>query len=230
MTDIVDRLRAEGKDALAKHASLGMYGLCSDAADEIERLRSSLADAFSAYFQTNDGTKAAPTEVFASETDWPILSRAVDEMNRRNAEFNAAQAVGRAVCEQAQAEIAKTEGDPSLTQVLSLAQSIQAGMSKQGFTSGPWFVGEYEEHGGYDCMTGAVTVGPVVLDGHTYGQGRCTEISDASKARMMADARLISAAPDLLEALERLMDSRIDESVAVEQARAAIAKAKGGEA
>ena len=39
MTDIVERLRSEGSDALAKHYSLGMYQLCSDAADEIERLR-----------------------------------------------------------------------------------------------------------------------------------------------------------------------------------------------
>lgn len=39
MTDIVDRLRAEGADAMHKHLSLGMHGLCADAANEIERLR-----------------------------------------------------------------------------------------------------------------------------------------------------------------------------------------------
>ena len=39
MTDIVERLRAEGSNALARHYSLGMHHLCSDAADEIERLR-----------------------------------------------------------------------------------------------------------------------------------------------------------------------------------------------
>lgn len=39
MTDIVKRLRDQGKDAFAKHYSLGMFQLCSDAVDEIERLR-----------------------------------------------------------------------------------------------------------------------------------------------------------------------------------------------
>jgi hypothetical protein len=37
--DIVARLRSEGSDAFAKHYSLGMWKLCADAADEIERLR-----------------------------------------------------------------------------------------------------------------------------------------------------------------------------------------------
>jgi hypothetical protein len=39
VSDIVQRLRDQGKDAFAKHYSLGMFKLCDEAADEIERLR-----------------------------------------------------------------------------------------------------------------------------------------------------------------------------------------------
>lgn len=41
MSDLVERLRREGADAFHKHYSLGMWKLCAEAADEIERLRSS---------------------------------------------------------------------------------------------------------------------------------------------------------------------------------------------
>jgi len=44
MTDIVERLRDQGKDAFAKHYSLGMFKLCADGADEIERLRKGIQD------------------------------------------------------------------------------------------------------------------------------------------------------------------------------------------
>jgi len=37
--DIVLRLRREGENAFRKHHSLGMHKLCSEAADEIARLR-----------------------------------------------------------------------------------------------------------------------------------------------------------------------------------------------
>lgn len=40
--DIVQRLREQGKDAFATHYSLGMFKLCVEAADEIERLRKAL--------------------------------------------------------------------------------------------------------------------------------------------------------------------------------------------
>lgn len=46
MADIVERLRNEGRDAMAKHLSLGMHTLCSEAADEIERLRDELDKTF----------------------------------------------------------------------------------------------------------------------------------------------------------------------------------------
>lgn len=39
MGDIVQRLRDQGKDAFAKHYSLGMFKLCDEAATEIEHLR-----------------------------------------------------------------------------------------------------------------------------------------------------------------------------------------------
>lgn len=72
-------------------------------------------------------------------------------------------------------------------------------MSKH--TPGPWVVGEWSETLGYDCMTAGVRVGPVVLDGADYGQRRCQPIQPEDKTRLLADARLIAAAPDLLAAL-----------------------------
>ena len=70
-------------------------------------------------------------------------------------------------------------------------------------TPGPWRVGEFNEHLGYDCMTGGVRAGPAFLDGSDYGQKRCAEIDQEAKARMLADAALIAAAPKMLAALQR---------------------------
>lgn len=39
MDDIVARLRREGENAMRKHLSMGMHGLCAEAAHEIERCR-----------------------------------------------------------------------------------------------------------------------------------------------------------------------------------------------
>lgn len=39
MTDIIERLRREGTDAFHKRYSLGMWKLCMEAANEIERLQ-----------------------------------------------------------------------------------------------------------------------------------------------------------------------------------------------
>lgn len=72
-------------------------------------------------------------------------------------------------------------------------------MSKQ--TPGPWVVGEFSDFLGYDCMTAGVRAGPACLDGADYGQKRVAPITDAQKERMMADAYLIAAAPDFLEAV-----------------------------
>jgi hypothetical protein len=70
-------------------------------------------------------------------------------------------------------------------------------------TPGPWVLGEYDEHMGYDCMTGGVRAGPVVLDGFDYGQRTCADIEPVALERMIADAHLIAAAPDLLKAARR---------------------------
>lgn len=45
-SDIVERLRAEGADAMSKHLSMGMWKLCDEAAAEITRLRAALDEAF----------------------------------------------------------------------------------------------------------------------------------------------------------------------------------------
>lgn len=95
-----------------------------------------------------------------------------------------------------------------------------------------WRLGEWDEHLGYDCMTGGVRVGPVLLDGADYGQRRCQPIQPADKARLLEDARLIAAAPDLLEALKEARgwidlaeDLGRDNSKALALVDAALAKA-----
>jgi len=98
-------------------------------------------------------------------------------------------------------------------------------------TPGPWKLGEFEEHCGYNCMSSAVSAGHAVFDGKHYGQASCQDIEPEAKARMIADARLTSAAPDLLEALETIMKYPIIPNTIgyemVDTARAAIAKARG---
>jgi hypothetical protein len=73
-----------------------------------------------------------------------------------------------------------------------------------GHTSGPWLVEEYDEYGGYDCMSGGIKAGPIYLDAANYGQTDRTIVPE----QMIADARLIAAAPELLEALKRRIDPR----------------------
>ena len=64
-------------------------------------------------------------------------------------------------------------------------------------------------------------------------------MQSAKGGRSLADARLIAAAPELLAALERIVgehadlgevDLETDERDAIDQARDALAKAKGGTA
>jgi len=103
-------------------------------------------------------------------------------------------------------------------------------MSKH--TPGPWISGEYDDSCGYDCMTGGISIGPrgngpVHLDGANYGQERCKAIKPEALERMEADARLIAAAPDLLEALKGLVDLAHEAGFPCDKAEAAIAKATG---
>ncbi len=64
-----------------------------------------------------------------------------------------------------------------------------------------WKVEPYSESGGYDCMYGGITVGPVTLDGRDYGQGPSEDITPEVLAQMTADARLIGRAPEMHAAL-----------------------------
>ena len=117
-------------------------------------------------------------------------------------------------------------------------------MSKH--TPGPWISGEYDDSCGYDCMTGGISIGPrgngpVHLDGANYGQERCKAIKPEALERMEADAILIAAAPDLLEALKMAAQQLETDAIfmslsgasgnhqaeAALAARAAIAKATG---
>lgn len=78
---------------------------------------------------------------------------------------------------------------------------------KPQWTPGPWVVGEIDQFGGYDMMTAGVQVGPVHLDAMDYGQGRCTyALEDDIKQKMLADAYLIAAAPEMAEALRPFAD------------------------
>lgn len=109
-------------------------------------------------------------------------------------------------------------------------------------TQGPWRAGYYDDSSGYDCMTGGLSIGPnaagpIHLDGANYGQGRCKAISRESIERMLADANLIAAAPDLLDAAEMAFclldnfveDPRVDVEIKATMAelQKAINKAKG---
>lgn len=80
-------------------------------------------------------------------------------------------------------------------------------------TPGPWFTNGYSSP-----MTGAITV-----YNKPFGLGDVAEVHDIN------DARLISAAPDLLEALRNFCEfpQPLTDSERIAIARAAIAKATG---
>jgi len=44
MSDLIERLRAQGRDAFAKQYSLGMFKLCDEAAERIEALEAALRE------------------------------------------------------------------------------------------------------------------------------------------------------------------------------------------
>jgi len=99
-------------------------------------------------------------------------------------------------------------------------------MSKH--TPGPWTVGHtrtFTHSGGIFGTETAVHYGDAVNRGnciaHAYGHGALSHSED--------DARLIAAAPDLLEALQAAVTATdvVTYGAALDKARAAIAKAEG---
>lgn len=100
-------------------------------------------------------------------------------------------------------------------------------------TPAPWKLGEFDDCGGYDCIYAGITAGPVTLDGGDYGQHACQVMDLKARACMEADARLIAAAPELLDALEVMIDTFKSEvgviaEIALKQAREAVKHAREG--
>ena len=98
-----------------------------------------------------------------------------------------------------------------------------------------WEVGEFDEMGGYDCMTSGVYVGNALLDGRMYGETSLQGLSEEARAEMLADAHLISAAPDLLEALVEMINTHPvstheSQAEAITKATEAIKRATGSKA
>ena len=101
-------------------------------------------------------------------------------------------------------------------------------------TPGPWKLEPYDPClAGEDFQWGGIWAGPVMLDGINYGQPPNTPIKPDALKRMEADARLIAAAPDLLDALLMVLDDpdALDgRPRTYEHVRSAIAKAIGEKA
>lgn len=90
-------------------------------------------------------------------------------------------------------------------------------------TPGPWFISEqYRKLHGIDSVLVASRIengAPGIARVFVAGLG----------SQFEANARLIAAAPELLEALETIITSTAPRRSLVRIARAAIAKARGGE-
>lgn len=95
-------------------------------------------------------------------------------------------------------------------------------MSEAKHTPGPW---QWTQH--FDPT----------ISIYKDGFGQIARLYDSSAGTGKANARLIAAAPDLLDALKTIVEvignteyGEIDRKLAVKDARAAIAKATGGAA
>lgn len=112
-------------------------------------------------------------------------------------------------------------------------------MSGAKHTPGPWVlatvptsVGTCHKIGPFPNGSRAPTFACVYADGHRLG----IDDDNQAPAELAANARVIAAAPDLLEALQRLHEACVKDGWpaygahphAMEVARAAIAKATGG--
>lgn len=101
-------------------------------------------------------------------------------------------------------------------------------MAESKFTPGPWEVTENKWCGHHNCPHGHITL--MVVD--AKGLPLHTWEADYGLEEARANARLIASAPDLLHALKRLLHETSDGQApchqgVVDEARAAIAKAKG---
>lgn len=100
-------------------------------------------------------------------------------------------------------------------------------------TPGPWIVGSYDfldQQVYIDAPSGDPDIGYKSWEGVAIAYG-CEESPSKGLEKAKANAMLIAAAPDLLEALERVMrgdgdDYQLDHH-SYEIVRSAIAKAKG---
>jgi hypothetical protein len=102
------------------------------------------------------------------------------------------------------------------------------------FTKGPWKA-EFEENGGYDCMTDAFKITAAdetiaVIDQMHYGQATSDGLINK---QAQANAALIAAAPEMYEALKQLLKSNYGQPSgviihvpALNIARAALSKAE----
>lgn len=116
-------------------------------------------------------------------------------------------------------------------------------MSKAAHTMGEWLPNINEAHD-HRSMVAYIEVNEGPYRGDVARLQSCEHIDGIGAAEMIANARLISAAPDLLEALGKTAvaldemtsddwDGDIDHKAvrqALHEARAAIAKAEGGDA
>jgi hypothetical protein len=106
--------------------------------------------------------------------------------------------------------------------------------TRKDHTPGPWHIGsEHDDNGDYRYDSCGW---PHFVGDNRQETGRC-DYHMATGIQNIADARLIAAAPDLLAALEEMTDMAADllpkagpsgwGEIAIDNARAAIAKATG---
>ena len=100
-------------------------------------------------------------------------------------------------------------------------------MKKDTHTPDPWRIETWVYQNGREVVTIQTDKDAIATVCNLWRDG------DNSTFEVMANARLMVAAPDLLEALEKLCDMADEGDVAFwvaewDKARAAIAKAKGG--